>query len=115
MSFERACTLSEIPSTGGKRVELSGTAVAVVRDGEGVVRAVEDTCSHGAVSHTEGEVEGCVIECWLHGSQFDLITGVPRTPPATAAILVFPVQIEGEDVLVDVAAPTNVPSTGTNR
>jgi 3-phenylpropionate/trans-cinnamate dioxygenase ferredoxin subunit len=110
VSFERACALTEVPDPGAKRVELSGTAVAVVRDDDGHIHAVEDTCTHGAVSLSEGEVEGCVIECWLHGSQFDLTTGIPRTPPATAALLVFPVRIEGEDVFVDVAAPTNGPT-----
>ena len=110
MTFERACALTGLPELGARRLDLSGTPVAVVRDGEGTIRAVEDTCTHGAVSLSEGEVEGCLIECWLHGSQFDLRTGIPRTPPATAPLYVFPVRIEGEDVYVDVAAPINGPT-----
>ncbi len=115
MSFERACATADLPEVGATRVELSGTAVAVVRDEDGVIHAVEDTCTHGAVSLSEGEVEGCLIECWLHGSQFDLRTGIPRTPPATAALLVFPVRLDGDDVLVDVTAPIGAPTTGSTR
>ena len=45
------------------------------------------------------------IECWLHGSRFDLRTGKPSGPPATEPVAVYAVQVDGDDVLVDVAAP----------
>jgi 3-phenylpropionate/trans-cinnamate dioxygenase ferredoxin subunit len=62
-------------------------------------------CSHGAVSLSDGEVEGTTIECWLHGSKFDLRTGVPTGLPATRPVPVYPVTVDGERVLVDVDAP----------
>ena len=37
--------------------------------------AIYDECSHAAVALSEGEVDGCTLECWLHGSRFDLRTG----------------------------------------
>ena len=36
------------------------------------------------------------IECFLHGSEFNLETGEPKTPPATTAIEIFKVQVEGD-------------------
>jgi 3-phenylpropionate/trans-cinnamate dioxygenase ferredoxin subunit len=45
-------------------------------------------------------VEDGQIECWLHGSCFDLRTGKPSGLPATRPIPVYPVKIEGDDVLV---------------
>ena len=51
---------------------------------DGELFAVDDRCSHADVSLSEGEVEGCLIECWLHGSQFDLRTGQPTCLPANA-------------------------------
>jgi 3-phenylpropionate/trans-cinnamate dioxygenase ferredoxin component len=45
------------------------------------------------------------IECWLHGSRFDLRTGEPLGLPATEPVAVYPCQISGNDVLVDVSAP----------
>ncbi len=109
MSFVRACALADLPAVGARKVDVDGLAdsLAIVRDAEGTVHAIEDACSHGNVSLAEGEVDGSCIECWLHGSSFDLRTGEPQTPPATAAVHVYAVQISGDDVLVDVSSPIN--------
>ncbi|MEE1821749.1 bifunctional 3-phenylpropionate/cinnamic acid dioxygenase ferredoxin subunit [Streptomyces sp. BE20] len=101
MSFLRACALSELAEDEPKRVDLNGVPVAVVRTDEGVF-AINDICSHANVALSEGEVEDCMIECWLHGSSFDLRTGKPSGLPATKPVAVYPVKIEGDDVLVSV-------------
>ncbi|MFB7944125.1 MULTISPECIES: non-heme iron oxygenase ferredoxin subunit [Kitasatospora] len=101
MSYVRACALSVLQEDVPKKVELNGVPVAVVRTDEGVF-AINDTCSHANVSLSEGEVEDCMIECWLHGSSFDLRTGKPSGLPATRPVAVYPVKIEGDDVLVSV-------------
>ncbi|MEU6124402.1 bifunctional 3-phenylpropionate/cinnamic acid dioxygenase ferredoxin subunit [Streptomyces sp. NPDC047123] len=103
MTFVRACGLSELEKDTPKRVELDGTPVSVVHT-EDEVYAIHDICSHANVSLSEGEVEDCQIECWLHGSSFDLRTGKPSGLPATRPVPVYPVKIEGGDVLVDVHA-----------
>lgn len=76
IAYVRACGLGELEEDTPKRVELDGTPVSVVRT-EGEVFAINDICSHANVSLSEGEVEDCQIECWLHGSAFDLRTGKP--------------------------------------
>ena len=101
MSFLRACALSDLQEDVPKRVDLNGVPVSIVRTGEGVF-AINDICSHANVSLSEGEVEDCMIECWLHGSSFDLRTGKPSGLPATKPVAVYPVKIEGDDVLVSV-------------
>ncbi|MFJ8439143.1 non-heme iron oxygenase ferredoxin subunit [Kitasatospora griseola] len=99
--YVRACALSLLQEDVPKKVELNGVPVAIVRTDEGVF-AINDTCSHANVSLSEGEVEDCMIECWLHGSSFDLRTGKPSGLPATRPVAVYPVKIEGDDVLVSV-------------
>jgi len=99
--------LSDLPEVGAVRVVLDGVPVAVVRDEKGHVHAIGDTCSHAEVSLSEGEVEDCTIECWLHGSRFDLRTGQPTALPAIRPVAVYPVTIDGDDVLVDVHLPVN--------
>ncbi|MGK4580613.1 non-heme iron oxygenase ferredoxin subunit [Kitasatospora sp. HPMI-4] len=101
MSYLRACSLSDLQEDVPKRVELGGVPVALVFT-EGEVFAINDICSHANVSLSEGEVEGCMIECWLHGSSFDLRSGKPSGLPATKPVAVYPVKIEGDDVLVSV-------------
>ncbi|RNL65829.1 non-heme iron oxygenase ferredoxin subunit [Nocardioides marmoriginsengisoli] len=100
MAFVRACSLAEVAPGAALRVEVDGLDIAIVRDGDDFY-AIEDECSHAAVALSEGDVEGCEIECWMHGSRFDLRTGKPLGPPATEPVPVFPVQITGDDVLVD--------------
>ena len=100
MSFERACGLAELTPDTPLRVEVDGIDVAVVRHGEEVF-AIEDECSHAAVALSEGDVEDCTIECWLHGSRFDLRSGKPTGLPATEPVPVFAVRIDGDDVLID--------------
>jgi 3-phenylpropionate/trans-cinnamate dioxygenase ferredoxin subunit len=114
VAFERLCALSDIPNDGSLRVELPDVDIAVVRfDDE--VYAIEDVCSHAEVPLTDGdvdEVDGApTIECALHGSCFDLRTGEPTNLPATEPVPVYPVRVEGDDVLVDVDAPIAVAST----
>jgi 3-phenylpropionate/trans-cinnamate dioxygenase ferredoxin component len=99
--FVRVCALSELEQDTPKRVEVGQTPISIVRT-EGEVYAINDICSHANVSLSEGEVEGCQIECWLHGSSFDLRTGKPSGLPATQPVPVYPVKIEGDDVLVSV-------------
>ena len=91
--------------------------IAVVRF-EGEVYAIEDLCSHAEVPLSEGDVEefhgAPTIECWLHGSCFDLRTGEPTNLPATEPVSVYPVRVEGEDVYVDVSIDDSLPAAASN-
>ena len=97
--YTRACALSEVAQDEPLAVEVGGEPVAIVR-AEGEVFAIRDVCSHAEVPLSEGEVDGCTLECWLHGSRFDLRSGKPTGMPATEPVPVYPVTIEGDDVLV---------------
>ena len=96
---QRACALSDVPDEGAIRVDLGGKPVCIARS-EGEVFALLDVCSHADVALSEGDVEDGKIECWLHGSLFDLRTGAPSGLPATRPVPTFPVTVEGDDVLV---------------
>jgi 3-phenylpropionate/trans-cinnamate dioxygenase ferredoxin subunit len=95
----RACSLSELGDESALRVELAGQPVCIARS-NGEVFAISDVCSHADVALSEGDVEDGHIECWLHGSLFDLRTGKPTGLPATRPVPTFPVTVEGDDVLV---------------
>ena len=95
----RACSLSELADESALHVDLAGRPVCIARS-LGEVFAVLDVCSHADVALSEGDVEDGRIECWLHGSEFDLRTGKPTGLPATRPVPTFPVTVEGDDVLV---------------
>ncbi|MFC0625306.1 non-heme iron oxygenase ferredoxin subunit [Kribbella deserti] len=105
-SFERACALADLTDESVVAVEVGGVEVAVVKS-EGQVFAVRDECSHAQIQLSEGDVGNCEIECWLHGSRFDLRTGEPLSLPAYDPVPVYPVRVDGDDVLVDVKNPLN--------
>ena len=102
VGFVRACAVDDLPTVGAVQAEIRGKRVAIVRDSAGDIHAIDDTCSHANVSLSEGDVEGSAIECWLHGSRFDLRSGKPIGPPAIVPIAVYPVKINGGDVFVSV-------------
>ena len=104
MSFVRACAVGDVEPGTALAVSVEDVAVAVVRDGDDWY-AIYDECSHAAVPLSEGDVEGAQIECWLHGSRFDLRSGKPTNLPATEPVAIYPVRVEGGDVLVDVRSP----------
>jgi 3-phenylpropionate/trans-cinnamate dioxygenase ferredoxin component len=95
----RACSLNDVPDEGALRVQLDGKPICIARS-QGEVFAISDICSHADVSLSEGDVEDGTIECWLHGSRFDLRTGMPTGLPATRPVATYPVTVEGDDVLV---------------
>jgi 3-phenylpropionate/trans-cinnamate dioxygenase ferredoxin subunit len=101
------CTLADLADDTPLQVNVDGHYLAVVRT-EGEVFAILDRCSHADVALSEGDVDDCHIECWMHGSRFNLRTGEPDAPPAVRPVPVYPVHVEGDGpdatVLVNVNA-----------
>ncbi len=95
----RVCRVDDVPDPGATHVEVDGRPIAVVRS-DGSLYAIHDVCSHAEVALSEGEVEDSTVECWLHGSRFDLTSGRPTGLPATQPVPVYPVKQDGDDVLI---------------
>ena len=106
MAWTRACSVIELEDDKPFSAEVGDEIVALVQH-EGQLFAIRDECSHGRVMLSLGEVDECTIECFAHGSRFDLCTGEPLELPATRPVPVYPVTVEGDDVLVDLDNPLN--------
>jgi len=104
---ELVCNANDIQVKQALRILIDDYPVAIVRDSMGEIHAIGDTCSHADISLSEGEIEGCAIECWGHGSQFDLRSGQPLQLPAYDPVPVFAVALDGDDVYVDVSNVVN--------
>lgn len=87
------------------RVLVEGRPVLVVRDESGVVRAVDDTCTHAEISLADGFVEGRTVECWAHGARFDLATGAALTLPASEPLRVLRAHVQAGVVYVGSGQP----------
>ncbi len=96
--------LADCPAVDGAvHVDLGGLPVCLARS-SGRVHALLDECSHGRVALSDGQVDGGLVQCWWHGSCFDLTTGVPTGPPATRAVAVYPVRVTAAGIEVAVPA-----------
>jgi len=106
--YQHACALADVPVGGVIAVDVEGVDVAIVRTDDEVF-AIRDECSHASIALSEGDVDtdGCEIECWLHGSRFDLRTGKPTGLPAYEPVAIYPCKVEGDAIVVAVDHPIN--------
>jgi nitrite reductase/ring-hydroxylating ferredoxin subunit len=82
-------SLSERPT----RVQVKpDDAVLLVRRGDTAL-AVSAICPHRGAPLDEGEVEGDVVTCPWHGSQFSLVDGSVQAGPSPAPIRSYDVRV----------------------
>jgi 3-phenylpropionate/trans-cinnamate dioxygenase ferredoxin subunit len=87
--------------------EVAGTKVNVSHAGDRFY-AFDDTCTHMGCSLARGVLEGTVVTCACHGSQFDVTSGAVLRGPAQRPVRPFPVTVENGELLVE--APTGTSS-----
>lgn len=108
-SFQRVCAVSDVQPESAISVEAGDEDIAIVNS-DGRFYAVVDECSHASIPLSDGDIEHGEIECYLHGSRFDLTTGKPLQLPATEPVEIYPVKIEDDEVFVDVENPLPQPN-----
>ncbi len=97
----KICGVSDIASGKSIRVKIGDQAIAIVKTPSGEIKAINDKCSHGEISLSEGFVDEETIECWAHGAKFSLATGEALTLPAFEPVQVYPVIVENDLIYLD--------------
>lgn len=97
----KICPLEDLKPGKAIRVKVGEHAIAIVRTPSGEVKALDDKCSHGEISLSEGFVEEGTIECWAHGAKFDLNTGIPLSLPAYEAVSTYEILIENDEIYLE--------------
>jgi 3-phenylpropionate/trans-cinnamate dioxygenase ferredoxin subunit len=97
----RACREDELAVGGARRLPVQ-PPITLFHAEDGWF-ALDDTCTHGQASLSEGYVEAATVECPLHMAQFCLRTGAALTPPADRGLATHPVILEDGVVFVDCA------------
>lgn len=99
----RICTVDDIKAGKAIRVKVGELAIAIVKTKAGDVYAIDDTCSHGEISLSEGFVgKDNTIECWAHGAKFSLETGEALTLPAYEPVATYEVLIENDEIFLEI-------------
>ncbi|MGI8967846.1 MAG: non-heme iron oxygenase ferredoxin subunit [Chloroflexota bacterium] len=96
----RVADAAEIAVGEGLRVEIGDEPVAIWNV-DGTYYATADTCTHEEASLSEGELWAEVIECPLHGAQFDVRTGEVLSLPAIFPLSTYPVKMEDGSLYVE--------------
>jgi 3-phenylpropionate/trans-cinnamate dioxygenase ferredoxin subunit len=98
----RVCDVDDLPP--GDAVRVVADVPIAVFNADGELYAIGDTCTHQDASLADGWLEGCLIECPLHASCFDLRTGKPTEPPARLPVRTYPVRVVDGVIYVETEA-----------
>ena len=97
--FIKAALTSDIAAGEKKLVQVGGNWTLLVNVGDEYY-AVDGICSHASAVLSRGQLDGDELMCPLHKSVFNVRTGEVLTPPASGNLRVYPVRIDGENILV---------------
>ena len=101
MAFARAAKTNEITPGTIREFQVEGKAIALANVG-GEFYAINNTCLHRGGPLGQGIIDSGKVVCPWHGWQYDPQTGATAHDP-TVKTKVYPLRIEGDDVLVDLA------------
>ncbi len=94
------CSTDAIASGEAQRIDVEGKELAVFNV-EGTFFAMDDLCSHGPGSLSEGFLDGYEIECDFHGGAFDIRTGEVTAPPCIEPMKTYRVQVHNNTVFIE--------------
>lgn len=96
--------VEDIPPGGMIHIDLEGEEI-VLFNADGEFYAIGDVCTHAYTNLTDGDfyedIRGWVVECPLHGSQFDIETGKAVTLPATGNAGKYSLKVVDGKILVN--------------
>ena len=92
----------EVPVGSLKAVLADDLELCLAHAEDGNFYAINDVCTHENFLLSGGELFDLDVECPQHGSRFNLKTGAVTGLPAVVPTQVYPVEVEGQDVYVEV-------------
>ena len=100
MPFVRLCAKSELPAEGQAAEITLNDRVICVANVKGQISAIDNVCLHRGGPLGQGIIEDDKIVCPWHGWMYDPKTGT-AAHNINARVSVYPIQIEGDDVMVE--------------
>ncbi|SQI43706.1 Digoxigenin ferredoxin subunit [Leminorella richardii] len=94
------CLVGALPE--GEALRLDTEPAIALFHVAGEYYAIDDRCSHGNASMSEGYIEdNATVECPLHAASFCLKTGKALCMPATVPLQTYPVSVIEGSVFID--------------
>lgn len=93
--------MAETPENGKvMEAEAEGVAVCLARVG-GELAALDNWCPHRRAPLGQGWIEGNALVCPWHSWAFNIESGA-SIYPENEKVDVFPLRIDGDDVMIDI-------------
>lgn len=98
--FKKVAEVKDVPTGHQFETSYDGESI-ILTNADGEIYAYNWQCPHNQMLINGALLDGTVITCPWHGSQFDLRTGENVRGPATEPLKTYKVQVHGADILVD--------------
>lgn len=95
------CKTGDVAEGAAIKVE-TGDLILAVFNLNGAFYVLDDTCSHGPGSLSEGPICGDVVECDFHNGAFNIKTGEVVEPPCMIPQKTYKVTVEDDTVFVEI-------------
>ena len=96
----RLCGSDEVDEGQTKQIVVDGQEAFFVCRQNGSFHVLDDECTHGLASLSEGWLEEGRIICPLHGGAFDVRTGKAVALPCKQPVRTFKVQVRDGGVWI---------------
>lgn len=100
MTWTKIAKADQIAEDEAVAIQIGALKLALFNSGGGF-HVTDNICTHQYALLSEGYIEDGCVECPLHQARFDLKTGAAMCAPAMQPLRVYPVKVEGNDILVD--------------
>jgi nitrite reductase/ring-hydroxylating ferredoxin subunit len=95
------CNISDVLKSEVYGVDVSDIGRLAVYNVDGTYYVTDDECTHAKASLSDGLLEGTVIECPVHGGQFDVVTGKALKGPCFKQLRIYPVKLVDDQVHIE--------------
>lgn len=100
-AWHKVCAVSDIPQLGSRVLAREGQEdIAIFRNNEDEVFALEDRCPHKGGPLSQGIVFGRKVTCPLHGLNMCLENG-QAVAPDEGCTRTYPIRIEEDEVFIE--------------
>ena len=107
MVFEKVAETQEIPTGQMKAVKFNAQQV-LLANVNGIFYAIGNVCTHEGGDLSKGTLQGNIVTCPKHKSQFDVTTGKVVSPPKVLFMhpkinneATYAVKVEGTAILLE--------------
>ncbi|QDF38807.1 non-heme iron oxygenase ferredoxin subunit [Bradyrhizobium symbiodeficiens] len=98
----KVAELGDLPKGSMTCIAPDDIPIAIYHLDDGSLWATEAVCSHQYALLTDGILEDDLVECPLHGAQFNVKTGKALSEPAEIDLRTYEVRLDGMDILLKI-------------